>query len=168
MAFDTFLRLEGPNVEGESTDSVHTGEFELYSFSFGASNPVTIGSGSTGMAGGKVSLSSFNVMKKSDKASPILFKMCANGEHFDKATVTLRKAGGAGGQQEYLIYTFEKVFVESIQWSGSTGGDDTPTESLSLAYGTFKIAYHPQKSEDGSLDAAVESGWDQTKNIEAA
>lgn len=168
MAFDTFLKLEGPNVAGESTDATHAGEFELYSFSFGASNPVTIGSGSTGMSGGKVSVSSFNVMKKTDKASPILFSMCAKGEHFDKATVTLRKAGGSGGQQEYLVYTFEKVFVESIQWSGSTGGDDTPTESLSLAYGTFSISYSPQKSEDGSLDAAVVAGWDLTTNTEKA
>jgi type VI secretion system Hcp family effector len=168
MSFDAFLKLEGPNVEGESTDATHAGEFELYSFGFGASNPVTIASGSTGMSGGKVTLQSFSVMKKTDKASPILFKMCCNGEHFDKATVKLRKAGGAGGQQEYLTYVFEKVFVENIQWSGSSGGDDTPSENLVLAYGTFKISYCPQKSEDGSLDAAVESGWDQTQNIETA
>lgn len=164
MAFDSFLKLVGPDVAGESTDSTHTGEFEIYSFSFGAMNPVTIGSGSTGMSGGKVSLSSFNILKKTDKASPILFKMCAQGDHFDKAIVTLRKAGGSAGQQEYLVYTFEKVFIESIQWSGSSGGDDTPTESLSLAYGKFTISYKPQKAEDGTLDAAVEAGWDQTLN----
>ena len=51
MAFDTFLKLEGPELKGESTDEKHKDEFELYSFSFGASNPVTIGSGSTGMSG---------------------------------------------------------------------------------------------------------------------
>lgn len=165
MAFDTFLKLTGPDVAGESTDSTHAGEFEIFSFSMGASNPVTIGSGSTGMSGGKVSLSSFSVMKKTDKASPILFKMCCQGDHFDKAVVTLRKAGGTAGQQEYLIYTFEKVFIENIQWSGSSGGDDTPMESVSLAFGKFTISYKPQKAEDGTLDAAVEGGWDQTTNV---
>lgn len=163
MAFDTFLKLEGPGVDGESTDATHTGEIELYSFSFGASNPVTIGSYSTGSSGGKVSISSFNVMKKTDKSSPILFSKCADGTHFEKATVTLRKAGGTEGQQEYIQYIFEQVFVESIQWSGSTGGDDVPTESVSLAYGKFTLNYKPQKS-DGTLDAAVTAGWDTTTN----
>ena len=35
----------------------------------------------------------------------------------------------AGHSRSFLKYTFTDVMVESIQWSGSTGGDDTPTES---------------------------------------
>jgi type VI secretion system secreted protein Hcp len=166
MAFDSFLKLtgtDGKDVEGESTDATHAKEIELFQFSFGASNSVTIGSGTTGSAGGKMSASSFNITKRTDKASPILFTKCADGTHFEKAVVTLRKAGGTAGQQEYIHYTFEQVYVESIQWSGSSGGDDTPTESVSLAYGKFTLGYSPQKA-DGTLDAEVKAGWDMTTN----
>jgi len=89
MPFDAYLKIETPNITGESTDSKHKGEIEIYSFSLGASNPTTIGSATGGAGAGKVSLSSFNFMKKTDKVSPVLFQACASGVHYAKATVTL-------------------------------------------------------------------------------
>jgi type VI secretion system secreted protein Hcp len=98
------------------------GKIEILSFSWGASNsnhdrirP------DTGIAGGKVSISSFNVMKKTDKASALLFQRCCEGQHIDTVIVTMRKAGGTAGQQIFLVYTFTGAMVESIQWSGSSG-----------------------------------------------
>lgn len=163
MAFDAFLKL--PNVKGESTDKTHSGEIEIYSFSWGASNPVHIGSGTGGMGAGKVSISSFNVMKKSDSTSPLLFKACCTGSHYDTATVTLRKAGGSAAL-EYLTYLFTEVFVESIQWSGSSGGDDTPTESLSLAFGKVEITYKTQDAKGGAKDT-IGAKYDMLKNTAA-
>ena len=159
MAFDTFLKIDG--VPGESTDSANAGSIEIYSFSWGASNPVTVGSGTTGSGGGKVVLSSFNVMKKTDKSSPKLFSACCAGNHFATATVTMRKAGGQ--QNVFLTYEFKQVFVESIQWSGSSGGDDSPAESVSFAYGAVTTKYTPQK-KDGSMDSPIPAGWDLTTN----
>lgn len=145
MAYDAFLQLEG--VKGESQDAGHKGEIDLLSFSIGASNPVG-NSGSGGMGAGKVSISSLNLMKKMDIASPGLFSACCSGKHFTKGKVTLRKAGG-GKALEYLVYTFEKVFVENVQWSGSSGGDDVPMESLSLAFGKIEIMYTGQDATGG-------------------
>jgi len=163
MPFDTFLKIEGPAVAGECTATGFTGQFEIYSFSWGASNPVTIGSGATGVSAGKVSISSFNVMKKTETASATLFSACCTGQHYDKATVTLRKATGeSGGQQMFLQYVFENVMVESIQWSGSTVGDDTPTESISFAFGKVSIQYLKQAGKSGALAAASQASWDQT------
>jgi type VI secretion system secreted protein Hcp len=140
------------------------GEFEIFSFSWGASNPVTIGSGSTGISGGKVSLSSFNVMKKTEASSAALFAASCTGQHYDKMTVTMRKAtGNDGGQQAFLVYTFENVMVESIQWSGSSGGDDTPTESISFAFGKVVIEYKKQGAKKGALEVASTASWDLTK-----
>ena len=86
MAYDAFMWLKGgaPEASGETTDKEFKSDkaFEIYSFSFGASNPVTIGSATAGSGGGKVSISSFNVMKKTDSASPALFLNCAKGQHF--------------------------------------------------------------------------------------
>ncbi len=155
MAYDAFLKIEG--VEGESTRKGFEKQIEILSFSWGASNPTTIGSGGGGGAG-KVSLSSFNIMKASDAASPGLFQACCTGKHYPKAKVVFHKAGGEEAV-DYLVYEFEKVFIESIQWSGSSGGDDRPTESLSLAFGKVSITYTPQ-TETGSKGSPVVASWD--------
>ncbi len=41
----------------------HSGTMEIFSFSFGAANPTTIGSSSTGGGGGKADLSDFSINK---------------------------------------------------------------------------------------------------------
>jgi type VI secretion system secreted protein Hcp len=161
MAFDTYLKID-PGVVGEATASGMEGQIEIYSFSWGASNPTTVGPGKDGLSAGRCSISSFNVMKKSEKSSPTLFQACCSGKHFDKATVTMRKAGGDGGQVKFLEYVFDNVMVESIQWSGSSGGDDTPTESLSLAFAKCTITYYAQ-DDKGATKKAGEAIWDLTK-----
>ena len=54
--------------------------------------------------------------------------------------------------------------VESIQWSGSTGGDDTPTESVSsLAFA--KVAHQVLQAGHGGggMTPAGNASWDLTK-----
>jgi type VI secretion system secreted protein Hcp len=158
MAFDAFIQI--PNVDGESKRKGFEKQIEIDSFSLGASNPSTIGSGGGGGAG-KASISSFNIMKKTDLASVLLFQKCCEGEHFDKVTVTLNKAGGKVAV-DFLKYEFEHVFVDSIQWSGSSGGDDTPTESVSLSFGKVVMTYTAQ-GDDASKGATKVGQWDLEK-----
>ena len=155
MAYDAFIKF--PGVDGESSRKGFEKQIEVLSFSLGASNPTTIGAGGGGGAG-KVSISSFNFMKHSDVTSPLLFQKCCAGEHFDKVTVTLNKAGGKA-PVKFLVYDFEKVFVESVQWSGSSGGDDTPVESVSLAFGKVTVTYTAQ-NPDGTPGATKIGQWD--------
>jgi len=158
MAFDAFLELDG--VKGESTRSGHEGQIEISSFSFGASNPTSMGSGGGGGAG-KVNLGPFHVTKVSDAASPIIFQYCCQGKHFPKAAITLYKAGGDEAV-DYIKYEFEKVFVEDVNWSGSSGGDDRPLESVVFAYGKVTMTYTPQ-TESGTKGSPVVGSWDQLK-----
>ena len=168
MAYDAFMWITGgdPTPKGETSDATYKakGAFEPYSFSWGASNPVSIGSASSGAGAGKASISSFNIMKKTDKASPVLFLACCKGGHYPKADVVLRKSGGKA--VEYLTYSFSEVFVESIQWSGSAGGDDTPSESVSFAFGKCELKYYPQ-DEKGGAGTAVPASWDLRANKSA-
>lgn len=165
MAYDAFMWLKGgePEAKGETTDKEMSknNAFEIFSFSWGASNPVNIGSASSGYGAGKVSISSFNIMKKSDSASPILFLNCCKGKHFTSGHVVLRKAGGEA--IPYLEYDFDEVFVESIQWSGSSGGDDVPTESVSFAFGKVDIKYTPQSAK-GTKATPIPASWDVRTN----
>jgi type VI secretion system secreted protein Hcp len=162
MAFDTYITFPKGEIKGEATAAGLKDAIEIYSFSFGASNPVTIGTHSGGASSGKVSISSFNVMKKTDSASAALFLNCCKGTHVSSMEVVCRKATGEGGQQEFLKYVFTEVFIDSIQWSGSSGGDDTPTESVSFAFGKVEVTYKKQDAK-GQLSAAGDVSWDLRK-----
>src|SRR5271157_3196798 len=162
MAFDTYIAID--TVDGEATQSKHEKWIEIYSFSWGASNPTTVGSGATGLSAGKVSVSSFNVMKKTEASSAKLFAGCCAGQHFKTATVEMSKATGTSGEQQvFLKYVFTDVMVESVQWSGSSGGDDTPTESVSMAFAKVAITYSKQDDATGAMSSAGDASWDLTK-----
>src|SRR5262249_30756206 len=169
MAFDSFMYVTGGAVpaEGETTDKDFSAKkaWEILSFSFGASNPSTVGSGTTGSGGGKVSVSSFNIMKKTDNASPSLFKSCCMGSFYDTAVVTLRKAGGKV-PLVYLKYSFKEVYVDNIQWSGSSGGSDTPMESVNFTFATVKVEYWPQKKA-GTAGTLKDATWNLQTNSDS-
>ena len=62
-------------------------------------------------------------------------------------------------------YDFTDVMVESIQWSGSSGGDDTPTESVSFAFaqGRRSRTTSPGRRRRAPWATARNASWDLTK-----
>ena len=163
MAFDGFLKFgDGSKVKGESLDARHPDEIQLVSFSLTASNPSTAGGATTGSAAGRVKFSTFNIRKRVDKASAALLQACAAGDKFDRATVTVRKAGGKVAL-EYLVYTFEQVCVDGITTSGEAASADDVTEDVQLSFATVHLKYTPQRA-DGAGDSPIEGGWDLTRN----
>ena len=97
MPFDTYLKISSPDVNGEASAKGMEKWIEIYSFSWGASNPTTVGPGASGLSAGRASVSSFNIMKKSETSSPPLFAACCAGQHYGKAEVQMRKATGTDG-----------------------------------------------------------------------
>jgi type VI secretion system secreted protein Hcp len=164
MAFDAYLKLD--TITGESTSKGFTGCMEIFNFSLGAANPVTIGSATTGGGGGKAILQPFSFTKKTDSASPALYQACVTGAHLATGSVQLRKAGGSQALP-YLTYGFKVIFIESISWSGSTGGDDSPTEHVSAAFGTLSIDYQAQDNTGKPVGGAVHGGWNVQTNSAA-
>jgi type VI secretion system secreted protein Hcp len=159
MAADIFLKLG--DIKGESTDDKHKDEIEILSWSWGASQSGSMSAGGGGGVG-KVSFSDLSFSHSYDKASPILLKACATGEHLKKGVLIARKAGK--GQQEYLTITMEDILVTSTQPSGS-GGEGHTMESVSLQFSKVEVEYKPQKP-DGSLDAGVKFKYDVKANKE--
>jgi type VI secretion system secreted protein Hcp len=154
MATDYFLKLEGPNFEGES--SKMDKQIDVLSWSWGESNPGQIATGK-GLSAGKVSASDLNLMFKLNKSSPYIIKACASGEHIKSATLTCRRSGTE--PQDYLIITLSPVVVSSYQTSGSSGGDDLPIDSVSLTFAKIEYKYAPQKA-DGKLDKQIPIAYD--------
>lgn len=157
MAVDMFMKMDG--IDGESQDSKHDKWIDLLSWSVGLTQSGNMHMGGGGGAG-KVSMSDFNFVKYSDKASTELFLHCCNGKHIPKVEVEVRKAGEK--PLTYMKWTLEDVIVTSLQMGGS-GGEDRLVEQVSISAAKTTLEYTPQKA-DGSADATKKNGWDMKKN----
>ena len=160
MAIDCFLKLEN-NIMGESQDDKHKNWIDILSWDWGMTQSGTTHIGGGGGTG-KVSVQDLVITKWIDKASPVLMLACCKGEHFAKATLTVRKAGEKS--LEYLIIDMEKILVSSISTGGSAG-EDRLTEHVTLNFAKFHVKYVPQKP-DGSADASIDMQWNIETNTE--
>jgi type VI secretion system secreted protein Hcp len=160
MAVSIFARIG--TIKGESQDAKHKDEIEVLSWSWGLANSGTIAHGGGGGGAGKASFHDLSFTHHVDKASPLLMKACATGEHIKDATITVRKAGK--GQQEYLVITMTDVIVTSVSTSVSAEGEAT-IEGVTLAFAKVDLEYKPQKP-DGSPDAGLHFTYDIKANKE--
>ena len=157
MATSIFARIG--TIKGESRDARHPNEIEVLSWSWGVSHAGATNQGGGGGAG-KASFHDFTFSHHVDRASPLLMRACATGEHVKDATITVRKAGKS--QQEYLVVKMTDVLVTSV--SLGVGGDgDSSVESVGLAFAKVDLEYKPQKP-DGSLDAGIHFTYDLKAN----
>jgi type VI secretion system secreted protein Hcp len=156
MATSIFARIG--TIKGESRDARHKDEIEVASWSWGVSHPGGAAHG-TGAGSGKASFHDLSFTHHVDKASPLLMKACATGEHVKDASITVRKAGK--GQQEYLVITMADVLVTSVSTSVSDEGDTV--EGVTLAFAKVDLEYKPQKP-DGSLDVGIHFRFDLKTN----
>jgi type VI secretion system secreted protein Hcp len=159
MASDIFAKIG--DIKGESQDSKHKDEVEVLSWSWGVTQTGTMASGGGG-GEGKASFHDFSFMHSVDKASPVLLKACATGEHIKEGTITVRKAGK--GQQEFLIFKMNDIIITGVAPSGSGDGVGA-SESVTLQCAKIDVEYKPQKA-DGSLDAGVHFKYDIKGNKE--
>jgi type VI secretion system secreted protein Hcp len=162
MAFDAFLKIEG--IDGESTDRVHTNEIDIESFSWGASNPTTAGTGAGG-GQGKVSVQDFHFTMASSKASPNLMLACCTGQHFQTATLTCRKAGGAN-QVEFLKIKLTDVLVSSFQTGGHLtdtgfselgGNENLTTDEVTLNFVKIDYLYTSPRNPGVTSEAVFDT-----------
>jgi len=160
MAVDFFLKVDG--ADGESTQSGHSNEIKIHSFSWGCSQQTSV-SGSGGSAAGKASISDISVMKDLDKASPEMFKMLLTGKHIATAVLTAQKATGSTTGAPFLTITFGEVFVTSQQISGSS---EIPSESVSFSYNTIKFDYSTQ-GDDGTLTSTGAISYDVKTSVQS-
>ena len=156
-----FLKID--SVPGESRDAHHPDEIEVTSFSWGeaTSGSLVGGGGAGGGTAGKIHVQDFHFSAVTNKASPKLMVLCANGKHLKTAVLTARRGGG--GQQEFLKLTFTDVTISSYNISGTES--NVPTDQVSLNFSKVQIDYKPQNA-NGSLGAAVHGGWDVVLNKE--
>ena len=143
-ASDYLLELDG--IKGESKDRVHPETIEISSFSWGCSNPTSVGGGGAGT--GKVQFQDFHFSAAVNKSSPLLMLACATGQHIKSAKLFVRKSGDAGEPVEYYVITLSDILVSSIsQGGGGAGGGAVPTDQFSLNFTKITVEY---QASDGT------------------
>jgi type VI secretion system secreted protein Hcp len=147
FAFDLFLQVDNLSDPNSAPKVI-----EISSYSFGISNPTTIGSGSGGAGAGKAKFDEFHITKTVDTSSAALIKSCTTGSHIKEAILQVRKEGGS--EKEFLKITLKEVFVTSYEQEG-TNDDGAPTEQLTLAYGAIEFQVD---SRDGGAPVLVGTG----------
>ena len=108
MATNMFLKIEGPEIKGESGNSQHPEEIEVMSRSHSFNQPtsaagVSAGSGTVEMA----NHSDFSFTKHTDGATDELLTACWQGNQIDKRTFVAYRADGAKKPVKYLEIIME-------------------------------------------------------------
>jgi type VI secretion system secreted protein Hcp len=157
MALRIFAKIG--TIKGESTDSKHKDEIDVLSWVWGVTQSGSMAHGGGGGAG-KASFQDLTFTHHIDKATPLLLKACATGEHIPEATIAVRKAGK--GQQDYLVIKLTDVLVSSVAMSVAVD-EPTAAESVSLQAGKVDLEYKAQKA-DGSLEPGLHFKYDIKAN----
>jgi len=132
-AVDMFLKIEG--IDGESTATAHKGWIEVLSWNWGVSQTASVGAGGGGSVGRLVG--HVTVVKRMDKATPLLFKRCSDGTVLALVTVELARGGGG---LTYMKYEMKEVIVNSIS-HGDVDDDGVPDEEIKLEFTGVKLTY---------------------------
>ena len=154
MAVDMVLDLGG-DIAGESKKKGYEGKIDVLAWSWGIANTGSFSAGGGGGTG-KASFKDISIAKHVDLASPTLMLYCANGKHFDKAKLVVRKAGGDSAL-EYVIIELEKILVSGYSTGGS-GGEDKLTENITFDFAQVKVTYWSQ-NDKGGKDKSKDFGW---------
>src|SRR5512136_3197822 len=112
-----FLKLDG--IEGEAQD----GWIEIESWSWGASNHAATG----GAGAGKVSFSDLTVMKKLDKATPLILDAALSGQNIPFGMIKWAEVAATGTTR----WRFEKwieLRADAFKQDANAHGGSTPTE----------------------------------------
>ena len=151
MAPDVFAKIGV--IKGESLDSKHKDEIEVLSWAWGVTQSGSLSQGGGGGAG-KASFNDFAFTHHVDKASPLLMKACATGQHIPEATVTARKAGKV--HHEYLVIKLTDVIVTGVTPSGDEQATLKPSELRNGDVGGFCERRHwILVRSDGGTSASV-------------
>ncbi len=155
-----FVKIQG--IDGESAQSSHANEIDVFSFKLGVSQKGITDFGG-GAGAGKAQFLPVMIHKNVDISSPQLFLACTTGKHIPKVEL---KAARVLGEilTDYLVITLTDVVVSSVNHeSADSNGDTTVLESVSLNFTKIEISYRKQNAI-GGLDEAVKTGFDVKAN----
>jgi type VI secretion system Hcp family effector len=141
-ALESFLYLDG--IKGESVSSRHSGWIEIESVSMAAAKRTNT----------QAQLSTLDVRKRIDKATPALFLHTANGRIIPHGTIETIRLGERGPRLLQLRMT--DVQVANMDQSGYSG--ESGHDQVSLRFKTIRWTYTEIRA-DGSALRDITATW---------
>jgi type VI secretion system secreted protein Hcp len=159
MAVDMFMKID--DVKGESLDSAHKGEIDVYSWSWGVTQTGSAGRGGSGSGVGRANVQDFTFTTKVDSAHAVLLGMTLRAKPFKTAIFTQRKAGDK--PLEFVKITMSNGHITRVQFT-KDANDEFQTVAVDLNFAQVKFDYTPQAA-DGSGGATITYGHDIAQNV---
>ena len=168
---DIYLKFEGAGeLQGDSTDTLHSNEIEITSFSHQLTQPK---SSSASTAGGhtaeRTEHGEITLRKDIDKATSKLNRAASAGTVYPKVLLTFYRAYGGSNatstsqtRVDYYKIVLENVVVSSAETTISEG--ELPEQTIGLKYGKITWEYKKHKMDGSSTSTGV-AGWDLRKNV---
>jgi type VI secretion system secreted protein Hcp len=162
-AVDLFLEIDG--ITGDSVDATHRGAIDAVAFSWSEYATQASGGGGGGFGFGKVNIGELQVVMRTSTASPLLLVACASGHRFATAKLTVRRSGGDRRQRDFLVIGLTDVQVSGYRvGANESGDDDTPTDQVSLTFGTILVEVQALDGK-GAVGHATKGGWDAIQGV---
>ena len=170
MATNMYLKITGPNIDGESQDSAHQKWIEVLSYTHGVSQPT---SATASTAGGRSTErchhQDLTITKYMDASTPILNKFCCTGTHITTIELKCYRATADSSQPvEYMAYKLENSIISSVSVGGGPG--ELPVETVTFNYGKISWTYKPQAEvAPGGVENGtnIPASWDLVTNTAA-
>jgi type VI secretion system secreted protein Hcp len=135
------------------TTRLGAGTFAVQSWSFGASDPVSILSSGAGGQTTRSTLSNLVIIKQLDECSTQLFGLALQDYKLPKLVLTQTDASG---KTTLMTVELDDAIVSNYQLAGSTTSA-APAETVSFAISKIQVTYY-------GAGAALKFGWDVTQN----
>lgn len=159
--FDAFVNFG--DIKGEVTESAHKDWVGALSVNFTVSQPPSV---TQKTAGGRtqeaVEFSELVITKLVDKASPKLFEACTKGSHIPEVTIDYQRASNDGPIKYLEIKLKEVVISGMVHNADPKGGNNFPTETVSMVFGAIEKTY-TQQGADGKKGGNVAAKWNVAK-----
>ena len=176
MQLDAFMKIEEPQLAGESTDNLLTGQIEILSFEQAIVRRSQLGTAaSESQAKTKATAEHLpiRIIKPLDKTSPKLMEAISKGTVYKRVTLSLCQPSGTTDTSSsswkrivYLEVKLEGVHLASFRFLGDPDlhytalpGVFGPVEELELAYKKITWMY-----KGGSGSANISGSWNLGTN----
>lgn len=132
-----YLKIDG--VDGESREKNHENWIDLLSYKQGISAESGAATGATRIRAGKTSFSDLVIVKKIDRASPVLMQKCATGEVIPKLELEITAPNRNGTTSILYKVTLNEVRITAVTSSSDCTSGCQTMEEVSFYYN--KIAW---------------------------
>lgn len=146
-----FLKID--KIPGESKDEGHKEWINLLSFKQGVNSSSTASLGRS-IRGGATEFNDIIVIKKVDKATPLLMQKCASGEMHSEMVFAITSADG----RDFYTIRLTNVRITSVTSSSDCNPQCETREEVTFNYSKIGWEY---SGKDGSK---VQAGWDVIAN----